>query len=778
MIEKIDIEKRNSQYEEEMLQFSKKHLGYIPNLLNPLTIQEKLSWLNLYDITQEKVDCADKVKLHEYSKKCLGKDICVPLLGVWNKSSEIDWKALPSKFTLKCNHGSGMNIIVSNKSSVNSSVCMQKLNRWLQDDFSIRNGYEAHYHWIERKIFAEEYLNDGHKDLIDYKFLCFNGKPTYCQIIGGRNESTRHLNYYDMDFNFVNISRQDFRNNPSIKDEKPRCFEEMKEYAKKLSKPFRFVRVDFYEVNGKVYLGEMTFTPGCCCFSYANKKHNLMMGDKLDLFGKVNICIIHYNTPELTDALVKSIEHFTPNSNIYIFDNSDKRPFNTAGEYDNVTVFDNTKGQIINFDEWLKKFPNRVKSNESTKSFGSAKHSYSIERCRELINDGFVLLDSDVLLKKDISVLFNPYFASIGEISTYGQYPVKRFLPYVNFVGKNKSVSYFNENYMRGLCVNTSIKNYDYYDTGANFYREITALKLPYRQIKCDDFVKHYKAGSWNGKHESSLSPIMWLKQNKSLWDFGPKTKVIYTCIMDGYDDINQPAQVDLDFDYVCFTNDKEWLEQGSCGVWQFRSIPEGLNDLSPVQQQRTIKICPHRYLSKYEISLWIDGGVQIKNCVSLWVDENIKKDKECSIFIPQHPTRKCIYEEAKACIAMKKDNKEKITKQINDYRKEQMPAELGMVQSNIIIRRHNDGHCKKLMEAWVTKLLANSFRDQLSFNYVLWKNPDVKIHLLDKMIYRSKWFLWSGSHKRKPSSKKEEKKTGSATLTKSQLQTALNGWF
>lgn len=777
MVEKTDIEKRNSQYREKMLQYSKQHLGYTPNVDNPRTIQEKLSWLNLYDITEEKVNCADKVKLHEYSEKILGKDICVPLLGVWNSPSEIDWAKLPSKFVLKCNHGSGMNIIIQNKGQANRSLCDQKLNRWLKDDFSVRNGYESHYHWIERKVFAEAYLNDGHKDLIDYKFLCFNGKPTYCQIIGGRNESSRHLNYYDMDFNFVNISRQDFRNNPSIKDKKPACFEEMKNYAEKLSKAFRFVRVDFYEIDGKVYLGEMTFTPGCCCFSYANNTHNLMMGNKLDLFGRVNVCIVHYNTPELTDALVQSVRHFTPNSHIYIFDNSDKYPFKAT--YDNVTVFDNTKGQIINFDQWLSKFPNRNRSNESTKKFGSAKHAYSVQKCIDLINDGFILLDSDVLVKKDIKELYNPYFASVGEVSTYGRIPVKRFLPYINYIRKDSFVSYFNERYMRGLCCDTSIKNYDYYDTGANFYREIVDVKLPYREIKCDDYVIHYKAGSWNGAHESNLSPSMWLNKNRGLWDFSPKTKVIYTCINSGYDDIVQPMQIDMDFDYICFTDDIDWLRDGACGVWQFRPIPEGLSNLLPVQRQRTVKICPHRYLPEYDVSVWIDGSVTIKDHLSSWVEDNLKSDKDCSIFIPQHPVRKCIYAEANACIRMNKDKKEVISKQMDEYRKEGVPVNLGMVQSNIIIRKHNDVQCKKLMEAWIAKLLANSFRDQLSFNYVLWKNPDVKIHLLDKMIYKSKWFQWNGQHKKKAKSKATPFKTnGTSVLTKSELRSAFNGWF
>ena len=120
---------------------------------------------------------------------------------------------------------------------------------------------------------------------------------------------------------------------------------------------------------------------------------------------KKNILIIHYNTPYLTECLVRSINLFVEGATIYIFDNSNEKPF--TAKFDNVTVFDNTKGQIINFDKWLEKYPNKKKSGGRLNKWGSAKHCYSVEKCMELINDGFILLDSDVLLKKDISNLID-----------------------------------------------------------------------------------------------------------------------------------------------------------------------------------------------------------------------------------------------------------------------------------------------------------------------------------------------------------------------------------
>ena len=116
-----------------------------------------------------------------------------------------------------------------------------------------------------------------------------------------------------------------------------------------------------------------------------------------------NILIIHYNTPQLTECLVKSINKFEKDTTIYIFDNSDKLPF--TAKFDNVKLLDNTKGQYIDFDKWLEKYPNKVRSHGKVNNWGSAKHCYSVEKCMELIGDNFILLDSDVLLKRKISNL-------------------------------------------------------------------------------------------------------------------------------------------------------------------------------------------------------------------------------------------------------------------------------------------------------------------------------------------------------------------------------------
>ena len=128
----------------------------------------------------------------------------------------------------------------------------------------------------------------------------------------------------------------------------------------------------------------------------------------------INICIVHFNTPLLTECLVKSINKFTPNSKIYIFDNSTKLPF--VYRQDNLVYYDNTKGQIINFDEWLSQYTNRTPRYWKANKCASAQHCYTIQKCIELIDDNFILLDSDVLLKKDISELANEEYLFVGEV--------------------------------------------------------------------------------------------------------------------------------------------------------------------------------------------------------------------------------------------------------------------------------------------------------------------------------------------------------------------------
>lgn len=237
--------------------------------------------MKLYDNIPLKTKCSDKIKLHQYSEEKLGKDICIPILKVYNSTSEINWNELPDRFVIKCNHGSGMNIIVKDKSRLDTQDAVRKLNAWMNTDFAFQNGYELQYHNIERKVFVEEYKEDEKQktSLLDYKFWCFNGIPKFMTITDGNGHGK--MAFFDCDFKEMNVKRTDFQHLDNC--EKPLNFDLMVDYAKKLSEDFKFVRVDFYEIDNKVYLGELTFTPGSGYFKYTDEKWSLLFGEWLDL---------------------------------------------------------------------------------------------------------------------------------------------------------------------------------------------------------------------------------------------------------------------------------------------------------------------------------------------------------------------------------------------------------------------------------------------------------------------------------------------------------------
>ena len=482
----------------------------------------------------------------------------------------------------------------------------------------------------------------------------------------------------------------------------------------------------------------------------------------------INILIVHYNTPFLTAHLVKSIQKFTPNSKIYIFDNSDTRPFD-AKEFNDVTVFDNTKGQYINFDKWLAKYPKRFSSPGKINGWGSAKHCISVEKCMSLIESNFILLDSDVLLKKDISGLFDPSKIFVGEVITQPRSNIKRVLPYICFINndacKKNHVHYFDENRMHGLMCNGVVKAADNYDTGAAFY--LNCGTLPRTEINVEDYIVHYSGASWREvkekKYKHTLLPEQWINKHYRYWkskeeiEMSRNKKVIYTCITGNYEPLDDPYAFSDGFDYICFTDSKTLKSD----LWEIRPIPDELSKLSSVKKQRCIKINPHKYLPEYELSIWVDGSIKLTKDVNLFLKEKCS-GKE-NVYIPEHPQRKCIYAEMEACIKQKKDIEANIAPQRSRYRKEGFPQNYGLVQSNIIVRRHNAPDCIRLMDTWWEELRNGSHRDQLSFNYAMWKNQDVKVKFLDKTTCESPYFKWDKSHGKKKMNITSDAKTGTS---------------
>jgi len=256
------------------------------NLENPTTIQDKLFWLNFYDQDIRKSRCADKLLVREYAKEKLGFDINIPILKVYDSVDDINLDELPDKFVIKCNHGSSMNIVVKDKSSFDFEKAKDKLRKWMSIDYALYNHYEFHYHDIQHKILIEEYKEDlKTNELRDYKFSCFNGVPKVMCAITNLFKHNETTNYYDMDFNpLTDMSLIYHPANYNVQIDKPKGFEKMIEYATKLSQDFKYVRVDFFSINGDVYLSEMTFTPHAIIWlRFNNPKYDLELGNMLNI---------------------------------------------------------------------------------------------------------------------------------------------------------------------------------------------------------------------------------------------------------------------------------------------------------------------------------------------------------------------------------------------------------------------------------------------------------------------------------------------------------------
>ncbi len=239
--------------------YKKKSGGKIANLENPRLFSEKLQWykLNHRDPLMQRV--ANKYTVRDYISEtgygCLLND----LIGVYTDVGQIDFDKLPNQFVLKGTHGSGFNIIVKDKSRLNRRHAKMMMRSWLNQHIAW-SGREWVYEKMPRHIIAEKYLEDESGELRDYKFYCFNGIPAFMQLEVGRGTDHNTRNFYDMDWKLMPFGKE-LPHNPNLNVERPKMFDEMKAIAADLCKPFQYVRVDLYQVGGKVYFGELTFFP-------------------------------------------------------------------------------------------------------------------------------------------------------------------------------------------------------------------------------------------------------------------------------------------------------------------------------------------------------------------------------------------------------------------------------------------------------------------------------------------------------------------------------------
>ena len=263
-------------YYKKRLRFLKKYKR-IYNEFNITTFEDKINWLCIHDVNQLKGKCADKILLHEYSINKLGKDICNKIIKIYDNEKQLNFEELPEKFVLKANHGSGFNLIIQNKTELNVENVKNLARKWMRTDYGKKNA-EFHYSFIKRKLFVEEFIGNNLKN---YKFLCYNGKPKYIYVSIEENHN-KYRNFYNMNWTFLDFHCLS-EPHPTNNYKKPKLFEIMKEYAIKLSAVFRFVRVDFYELENEIRLGELTFTPMDSFFNCKKKEHEIELGKDINI---------------------------------------------------------------------------------------------------------------------------------------------------------------------------------------------------------------------------------------------------------------------------------------------------------------------------------------------------------------------------------------------------------------------------------------------------------------------------------------------------------------
>ena len=252
------------------------------DILNPRTFNEKLQYLKICGDMTLMTELSDKYEVRNYVEKKIGKEYLIPILDVWESPEEINFDNLPNEFILKTNHGSGENIIITDKNSMNMREVISKFRQWLEEPYGVFS-MEVQYWNIKRKIIAEQYMRQSNRtSLVDYKIYCFDGKPKYIHLITNRdvNKGTYESAFYDEKW----IKQPfDYAHNTLKIEPKPQNLEGLLKTASQLSTGFPFVRVDLYDIDGNIYFGEMTFTPGGGTMKWTPSDANRMLGDLIEL---------------------------------------------------------------------------------------------------------------------------------------------------------------------------------------------------------------------------------------------------------------------------------------------------------------------------------------------------------------------------------------------------------------------------------------------------------------------------------------------------------------
>lgn len=256
-------------------------IGKKLNLKNPITFDEKLQWLKLYDRKDEYTVWADKYEVRNYVAEKLGEQYLIPLLGVWNSADELKLDDLPEQFVLKCTHDSASVCICTNKKNFDWNAAMDKLQKSLNQNY-YWHSREWPYKNITPRIIAEAYMTDeSGTELKDYKIYTFGGEPYLIQVDFDRFHNHRR-NLYTTEWEYMDETIE-YSKDPNVKIAKPEHLEEMLECSRKLAVGTISLRTDFYSINGKIYFGEITFYQEAGFAHFEHEEFAKKLGDQIKL---------------------------------------------------------------------------------------------------------------------------------------------------------------------------------------------------------------------------------------------------------------------------------------------------------------------------------------------------------------------------------------------------------------------------------------------------------------------------------------------------------------
>ena len=252
-------------------------------LKNPKRYTEKLQYLRLYVYPKDPLvsQCAGRVGVRDYIASLGYGDLLVPIYGVYDRFDDIDFDKLPDSFVLKTTHSSQWNLLVRNKKDLDLPAVRKQFNKWLKKDYG-KYTMERHYSPIKPQIIIEQFLGDTVTLPTEYKIHVFNGVAKNLYVVTGRGTDIRYTNLY-IDWSPFDGSQFNGWKKADVCPPRPENFDEMVRIAEEISKPFPFVRADFYEVDGKIYFSEMTFTPAKGTLILDDDNADYEMGEWLDI---------------------------------------------------------------------------------------------------------------------------------------------------------------------------------------------------------------------------------------------------------------------------------------------------------------------------------------------------------------------------------------------------------------------------------------------------------------------------------------------------------------